>query len=102
MNEEKTCPCCHNHCLLSAPGCEKGERYARGETEESSVHGHRHGRRKMPELNTTEGLLCACAHALHHRENDAMPDALSPSEREELNRLLRKLLNSWGEPRHAR
>ncbi|MGM9618225.1 MAG: hypothetical protein ACI3W8_00075 [Oscillospiraceae bacterium] len=105
-HRENTCPCCPRHCPLSAPGCEKGENYARtGEVSlERGGHEHRRGRHQMPDLNSTAGLLGACGHALHHRETgrDEPFAALSETEREELDRLLRKLLNSWGESEHGR
>lgn len=105
MNEEKTCPCCPNHCPLSALSCEKGERYVQnGEAApDHEKHGHRGGHR-MPDLNSTAGLLQACGHVLHHRrgEDSGMFEALSETERKELDRLLKKLVESWSEKEHGR
>lgn len=105
-HQENTCPCCPRHCPISTPGCERGRHYARtGEAApERGGHERRHGGRQMPDLDSTAGLLGACGHALHHRESggDEAFAALSETERQELERLLRKLLNSWGENEHGR
>lgn len=103
-NQENTCLCCHNHCPLSAPRCEKGENYAKYGTVETG-HGkqkHGHNKQGMPDLNSTSGLLSACGHALHHRNfgNADLFEALSDAEREELDRMLKKLLNSWEDKGH--
>lgn len=105
-NEQNTCPCCPNHCSLSKLSCEKGVNYLKtGEIPHGDDgHQHHHGRHEMPDLNTTSGLLMACGHALHHLSRDCADpfQALSQAEREELEGLLNKLLNSWERDGHGR
>lgn len=114
QNRNETCPICPNHCPAEAPKCEKGRAYF--DPEETGKrpaghadmaggpkgHGHwghgRHGEHADVDENSLPGLILKCGHRmLHHmHEGDGTWEkefaALSDGEKEELKKLLKKLL----------
>ena len=81
---ENTCPHCEQHCPADNPRCPNGKEYfGTGSADEKAVV-----------------LLRKCGHFLHHsigRGGDAshLMDALTETEKAELESLLEKCLNSW-------
>ena len=107
MDDITNCPQCPRHCPADALSCGRGRAFFGQESsmqEDHEEHEHRgfdhprgeRGHHGKPDLETLEGLLQACGHALHHgREESVSFTALSQEEQLQLKMLLKKLLESW-------
>ena len=108
MEEKKYCNQCENHCPIDDLKCGKGRRafgLEQGENgngqnhEHGHGHGHEHGHGAHCHHKKMEGvlgLLQSCGYALHHGEigEDGL-NCLSKEEKEQLEKLLTKLLSNW-------
>lgn len=120
MEEKRICPQCPRGCSEDSLSCGRGRAYfaaENGEADSSETesakgfekgskkgrhnhknHGGHHGK---PDMNSLYGLMRFCGHTLHHGMKDdttdpeAMFDALTPEEKEQLKTLLGKLAASW-------
>ena len=117
------CNQCENRCPVTDLKCGRGRRYfSEMQEEKQGRHGHEgehehrgrrheHGRgremspdmRRVPDGDDLYALLRACGHHLHHNfqgqrsmeEENALFNVLDESEKEKLQELLKKLVNSW-------
>lgn len=113
---EKNCPCCNKHCPVDNLSCPTGKKHfgiADAPGSSSNDHPrnrHRRGRHFRPgsssndhPLNSEDKLLVLlrqCGHFLHHNVGNTADtadlfNALSPQERQTLETLLAKCLQSW-------
>lgn len=117
MENKKVCTQCHNQCPVDALKCGRGKAFfgeegkmaadRGGEGNGREGHGGNghgkdgHGRGPSFNPDSLYGLMRGCGHYLHHSQGNGCPDesvlfgALDEQERDELKRLLAKVLNSW-------
>lgn len=93
---ENICPCCDNHCPADNLRCRRGREHF-GIKDEGAGH---HEHRPMHPEEKIIVLLRKCGHYLHHnagRGGDTAPllNALTADERNTLEVLLEKCLESW-------
>lgn len=109
MDTMTNCPQCPRHCPADALSCGRGraffgqestgqadhERHEHKDFDRPHPHGE-NGHHVKPDLETLEGLLSVCGHALHHGRGESVDfTALSQEEQLQLKTLLKKLLESW-------
>ena len=104
MEDKNYCNQCENHCQVDDLKCGRGRRAFGQEQGENGTehlhghgHGHEHGRHcQHKRLEGVLGLLQSCGHAIHHGEigEDGLK-CLSNEEKEQLEKLLSKLLDNW-------
>lgn len=98
MEDKKYCNQCENHCPEDALKCGRGRRaFGQGQCENDDGHSRGHGDyRHNKKSDGVLGLLQSCGHVLHHGEigEDGL-ECLSNEEKEQLEKLLSKLLKNW-------